>query len=240
MSPFGLVVGFFPPRLFLHDTMAKDKKSFLLYTDLIHTLEKMPNEKAGELFKHILMYVNDMNPETEDLIVQLTFEPIKQQLKRDLQRYESTCEKNKVNGAKGGRPKNPTEPKKSDGLFEEPKKPDNDTDNDNDNGNDKKEEPPKGVAHKIFVPDFETYPITYRQGLKTWWDYKVEKKQKYKPTGWETFVKSAMEDFPTAVKFNEALKHSISNNYSGLYSKGSKAEVTPPNMAKMDKDPRFL
>ena len=131
--------------------MAKDKKSFLLYTDLIHTLEKMPNEKAGELFKHILMYVNDMNPETEDLIIQLTFEPIKQQLKRDLQRYETTCEKNKVNGAKGGRPKNPTEPKKSDGLFKEPKKPDTDNDNDSDNDSGIKEkrnteQPPEGVS----------------------------------------------------------------------------------------------
>ena len=44
--------------------MAENKKSFILYCDLIHTIEKMPNEKAGELFKHILMYVNDKNPET--------------------------------------------------------------------------------------------------------------------------------------------------------------------------------
>ena len=61
--------------------MAKDKKSFLLYCDIIHTVEKMPTEKAGELFKHILQYVNDQNPKTDDLIVQLVFEPIKQQLK---------------------------------------------------------------------------------------------------------------------------------------------------------------
>lgn len=99
---------------------------------------------------------------------------------------------------------------------------------------DKKEEPPKGVAPKIFVPDFESYTITYRQGLKTWWDYKVEKKQKYKPTGWETFVKSAMEDFPDAVKFNEALKYSMSNNYSGLHSKSSKPQFVPPNTASME------
>lgn len=64
--------------------MAENKKSFLLYCDLIHTIEKMPNEKAGELFKHILQYVNDKNPTTDDLIIQLTFEPIRQQLKRDL------------------------------------------------------------------------------------------------------------------------------------------------------------
>ncbi len=71
--------------------MAKDKKSFLLYTDLIHTLEKMSNEKAGELFKHIMRYVNDLDPKTDDLIIDLTFEPIKQQLKRDLKNYENRC-----------------------------------------------------------------------------------------------------------------------------------------------------
>jgi len=49
--------------------MATDKKSFILYCDLIHTIEKMPADKAGELFKHILRYVNDLNPETDDLIV---------------------------------------------------------------------------------------------------------------------------------------------------------------------------
>ena len=68
--------------------MAQAKKSFVLYADLIHTIEKMPTEKAGELFKHILRYVNDQEPETDDLIVNLTFEPIKQQLKRDLQKFE--------------------------------------------------------------------------------------------------------------------------------------------------------
>ena len=69
--------------------MAENKKSFVLYADLIHTVSKMPSEKAGDLFKHILSYVNDQNPETEDLIIQLTFEPIKQQLKRDLRKYET-------------------------------------------------------------------------------------------------------------------------------------------------------
>jgi hypothetical protein len=72
--------------------MAESKKSFLLYCDLIHTVSKMPDDKAGLLFKHLLMYVNDKNPDTEDLIIQLTFEPIKQQLKRDLVKYGETVE----------------------------------------------------------------------------------------------------------------------------------------------------
>jgi hypothetical protein len=69
--------------------MATGKKSFVLYCDLIHTITKMPSDKAGDLFKHILAYVNDENPITNDLIIELTFEPIKQQLKRDLDKWEN-------------------------------------------------------------------------------------------------------------------------------------------------------
>ena len=77
--------------------MAENKKSFLLYCDLIHTVSKMPKDKAGELFIHILEYVNDKNPVTDDLIIQLTFEPIKQSLKRDLQKYETIRNRNSEN-----------------------------------------------------------------------------------------------------------------------------------------------
>lgn len=68
--------------------MAEGKKSFVLYADLLSVVDKMPDDKAGELLKHILRYVNDLNPETDDLLVQVAFEPIKNQLKRDLKKWE--------------------------------------------------------------------------------------------------------------------------------------------------------
>ena len=70
--------------------MATDKKSFILYTDLIHTIESLKDDEAGMLFKHLLRYVNDLNPDAPDRIIQLVFEPIKQQLKRDLKDWEKT------------------------------------------------------------------------------------------------------------------------------------------------------
>lgn len=72
--------------------MAENKNSFLLYSDLLHTIEKLPDDKAGAVFKHILKYVNDLNPKTDDLIVNVVFEPIRQQLKRDLKKWEGTKE----------------------------------------------------------------------------------------------------------------------------------------------------
>ena len=79
----------------------ENKKSFILYCDLIHTIEKMPDDKAGKLLKHILNYVNENNPETDDLIVELTFEPIKQQLKRDLKGWSETKELKSLAGIMG-------------------------------------------------------------------------------------------------------------------------------------------
>jgi len=122
--------------------MANGKTSFVLYTDVWHTVEKLTNDKAGILFKHILRYVNDQNPETKDIIIQIAFEPIKQSLKRDLRKYESICLRNRANGAKGGRPKK--KPKKPSGIITNPKKPkkpdsDIDSDSDIDNVNEKKE-----------------------------------------------------------------------------------------------------
>lgn len=83
--------------------MAENKKSFILYADLIHTVKKMKSEDAGELFLHILQYVNDENPITDNIIVDLTFEPIKQQLKRDLTKYQKIKEKRSKAGKKSAK-----------------------------------------------------------------------------------------------------------------------------------------
>lgn len=70
--------------------MAEDKKGFILYADQKELFDKLPNEKAGELIKHIFMYVNDENPVTDDLVIDISFTPIKQQFKRDLEKWEKT------------------------------------------------------------------------------------------------------------------------------------------------------
>lgn len=72
--------------------MAEDKKSFVLYSDYIELFEELSNEDAGQLIKHILSYVNDKNPETNNQVVKVSFVPIKLQLKRDLKRYEAKRE----------------------------------------------------------------------------------------------------------------------------------------------------
>ena len=108
--------------------MATDKKSVLLYCDLIHTVEKISDEDAGALFKHYLRYINDLNPTTDNVLVDVLFESIKQNLKRDLVKWEIRAERSRLNGHKGGRPKNPKEPSGLISNLTEPRKPDTVTD----------------------------------------------------------------------------------------------------------------
>ena len=64
--------------------MAENKKSFVLYSDSQGLINQLPDDIAGRLFKHIYAYVNDENPITDELLLNIAFEPIKMQLKRDL------------------------------------------------------------------------------------------------------------------------------------------------------------
>jgi hypothetical protein len=134
--------------------MAEGKKSFVLYTDLIHVIRKLPNEQRGKLFLHLLEYVNDTNPVTDDILVEIAFEPIRLQLKRDLKEWEEIRQKRVESGKLGGRPKNEekqNKAKKANGFYEkqsEAKKPVNVTVNVNDNVTIKTDEE---IQNNVFI-----------------------------------------------------------------------------------------
>jgi hypothetical protein len=109
--------------------MAQGKKNVIVYTDWINTFELLSDEEAGRLIKHFFRYVNDLNPEPPDRMIEILFEPFKSTLKRDLQKWEIRAERARQNGFKGGRPKeeekpqeeeNPTKPS---GLQKNPEEP---------------------------------------------------------------------------------------------------------------------
>ena len=114
--------------------MAENKKSFVLYCDLITVVEKLVLQDrlnntnyGGELFLVVLKYVNDRELVDIDFLVELAFEPIKLSLKRDLVKYELYKGKQRINGAKGGAPKGNNNAKKTtqttQRLNKQPKQP---------------------------------------------------------------------------------------------------------------------
>lgn len=139
--------------------MAQDKKSFVAYCDWIESFEELSDEEAGRLVKHLFRYVNDKNPEAPDKLTKMCFIPIKQALKRDLNKYETIRERNKENGKKGGRPKKPTG---LSGLNEKPKKAVNDNVSVNDNVNVNEKKNKKGVP-----PSFDSFLNHAREKAKS-------------------------------------------------------------------------
>lgn len=81
--------------------MATGKKSFVLYTSYVHAINLLTDEQAGKLLKHIFNYVNDLDPKEDDVLVRIAFEPIKQQLKRDLVKWKSERKSRSKAGKKG-------------------------------------------------------------------------------------------------------------------------------------------
>lgn len=81
--------------------MAENKKSFVAYADWKSTFGMLTDEEAGKLVKHLLAYVNDENPKMEDRIILMAFEPMKLQLKRDLDKYEVVKETKSNSGSIG-------------------------------------------------------------------------------------------------------------------------------------------
>lgn len=118
--------------------MAENKKSFLMYCEWKEIFNGLSDKDCVELIRHIFSYVNDETPISNNPIVNAVFIPIKQQLKRDLKKYENIIQRNKINGKKGGRPKKKEaqkNPKNPVGYLEtqitqanpdKPKKADND------------------------------------------------------------------------------------------------------------------
>lgn len=118
--------------------MADEKKTIVVYSDWASIFEQLEDDEAGKLIKHFFKYINDEDPQLEDRLLKMAFEPIKMQLKRDLTKWEQTKQRRAEAGKKGGRPTNEEKAKKANGFQEKQtkaKKAVNVNENVNDNVN---------------------------------------------------------------------------------------------------------
>ncbi len=72
--------------------MATGKKTFIFYSDWINMVREMPDSDAGALLKHVLSYVNDEEPITDNPFVKMAFGHMKPLLKKDLDKWEKQLE----------------------------------------------------------------------------------------------------------------------------------------------------
>lgn len=131
------------------------KRGFILYFDYREHLALLNDDERGKLLMALFDYgelgiIPELNGATR-----MAFSFVRAQMERDQEKYIATCDRNKNNGAKGGRPikaketdPNQRKPEITGRFSEKPKKADteNDTDTDIDTDNDKKKQ------GKTFVP----------------------------------------------------------------------------------------
>ena len=152
--------------------MAINKKGFILYADQKALFDQLTNDKAGELIKFIFSYVNDENPTTNDLIINLAFTPIKQQLKRDLVKFMEIKEIRRKAGKIGMEKRWQSITNDNKPLQAITNITVNDTVNVNDNVNDKKDI----VSRKLkFSDSLKTFINLYpRETLNDFYNYWTE------------------------------------------------------------------
>ncbi len=139
------------------------KKYIILHLDSLEVLDDLTKEQAGELFLAIKSY--HLGEELKlSPIVKIAFCAFKNQFKRDNDKYENICERNTINGKKGGRPRktqdNPENPDGSLGNPDKPRKPIKNRNNKNNNNNknnievkEEKTPTPLSVANNFFKPN---------------------------------------------------------------------------------------
>ena len=127
-----------------------ERKSFVFYKDWRDAIKDLPDDVRLELYDSIMEYAFTGKVEGLKPMVSIAFNFIKPSIDRDAEKYMSVSERNKTNGAKGGRPKsktqeNPNNPNATSETQENPNNLDNDNVNDNDYNS-------LSNTHEVFPP----------------------------------------------------------------------------------------
>lgn len=83
--------------------MTDDKKSFVVYHDIKAVLDKLSDDQVGKLFRAMVSQsMGETVPEFDDLVLDIAFTPIRQQMNRDAEKWDDIKEKRAEAGRKGG------------------------------------------------------------------------------------------------------------------------------------------
>lgn len=155
------------------------KKSFVLYTDNWVTLKHLSNEQLGELMRMLFEYqIEGDTPEPSNPLF-IAFGFIRSAMDRDLEKWNERAERARVNGLKGGRPKENQdgleETQKTQSVNLKPKKPVNvsvsvnDSVSDNVNANANFKKWGKDDLIKSMTPYAERYPKNMLNEFFNYW-----------------------------------------------------------------------
>lgn len=219
--------------------MATEKKAVLIYTDLLFIVKKLvlkdreaKTNNAGELFLHMMEYVNDLNPNPINDIVDLTFEPIKQTFKRDLVKYEVIRQKKREAGLASAEKR-----RQNEHMSTPVETPQHNTTNPTviDNGNDSVNVSVSDVLLKkepkeIFSFKNSLIAFGFEQNLvEDWLKVRKTKKATNTQTAFKKFVEQVLK---TNATYDEVLELCIERSWSGYKSEWFEKEKSSAEKEK--------
>lgn len=85
----------------------KKPKGFFTYFHMSEMLEVLTDNQAGRLYKALLRYGDngELTDFSDDQPLMMAFIMMRKEIDINVEKYNKTCERNRENGKKGGRPK---------------------------------------------------------------------------------------------------------------------------------------
>lgn len=111
--------------------VTKEKDNYIMHCSYNEHFKLLTDEELGRLIRNVNDYVqNGVLPQysNEERVLNMAFSFMKTTIDIEKEKYLEKCRKNKENGKRGGRPKNPEKPNGFDDNPPQPKKADNDID----------------------------------------------------------------------------------------------------------------
>ena len=217
------------------------KDSFVLHNSFYTPIKSLSIEEKGQLLDAIFQY--HISGESLELppVCKMAFDFMKGQFDRDTAKYEAACERNRMNGSKGGRPPKQKEtggllkkPNKPNGYLEnppKPKKPDNDNEYDNeyDNGND--------IRSSKFNFKNELLKLGVQKQIAADW-MKVRKQKK--ATNTETAFNALKAEFAkSGLTANECVKIATERSWGGFRAEWDHASKTGQTKGQILQDAEY-
>lgn len=169
-----------------------------LYISYLESLVPFSDEEIGRLVRAMLTYAATGEAPQFDGNERFVWPTLKAQIDRDEVAYRERCEKNRVNGAKGGRPpKNQTVFTETKGFLEKPKKA-----KEKEKEKEKKKEKESIMAGKPPIRQFIPPTVDEVRTYCTEKGYSIDPEKfvdYYTSNGWKV-GKNPMKDWKAAVR----------------------------------------
>lgn len=198
------------------------RKSFIVHIDSLAVLDELTDSQCGELLRAMKSH-HDGTEFKLSPITKIVFSPFKAQFARDEEKYQKIVDRNRNNGLKGGRPKNPTEPSGLFGNPTEPRKADSDSKSVSDSGSDNKSKSDtnkpkaKPAAKKKPSLDYSCWPqMPSDQTMKDWIDLRKAKRAKVSQTVINNFGRELQIAVGNGFTVEQCLAKAVTKGWTGF------------------------